>query len=70
MTAEFERDLRKFMRVRHLSTKAEAVRTAIKECLEHSTYAKKTDFSSWVGLGKQVPTNKKNKFKSDDDLWN
>lgn len=69
MTAEFERDLRKFMRVRHLTTKAEAVRTAIKECLERSTYATKADFSSWAGLGNQAPLNKKNKFKSDDDLW-
>jgi|GEM_PF-1710227 len=70
MTPEFERDLRKFMRVRHLPSKAKAIRTAIRECLEHSVYhAKKTDFSSWIGLGKQVPPNKKNKFHSDDDLW-
>lgn len=70
MTTEFARDLRSFMKARHLKTKAEAVRVAIKEGLEHTIYHEKaTDFSTWVGLGKQVPTNKKPKFRSDDDLW-
>jgi len=70
MTPTFERDLLKFMKIRHLKNKSEAIRIAIKEGLEHSIYAAQpTDFSSWVGLAKQVPFNKKSKFKSDDDLW-
>lgn len=69
MTPEFERDLLKLMRIRHLSTKSEAVRMAIKECLEHSYRVKTTEFSSWIGLGNEAPANKKTKFKSDDDLW-
>ncbi len=70
MTAKFENELLKFMKLRHIPTKAEAVRIAIKEGLEHTVgYMKSTDFSAWVGLGNQVPTNKKVKFRSDDDLW-
>ncbi|HSW94092.1 MAG TPA: hypothetical protein VLJ15_07060 [Gammaproteobacteria bacterium] len=69
MTPGFERELAKFMKIRHLKTKAEAVRIAIKEGLEHSVQAKPTDFSAWVGIGKEIPNNKKPRFHSDDDLW-
>lgn len=70
MTPELEKNLLKYMRVRHLKSKAEAIRTAIKEGLEHAVYqSKSTDFSSWLGLGNKIPVNKKNKFRSDDDLW-
>jgi hypothetical protein len=70
MTPLFENQLLKFMKLRHISTKAEAIRVAVKEGLEHSIgYAKSTDFSAWLGLGKQALTNKKMKFHSDDDLW-
>lgn len=70
MTPLFEHALREFMKLRHISTKAEAVRTAIQEGLEHAAYGtKKTDFSSWMGLAKQVPENRKPKFSSSDELW-
>lgn len=70
MSPEFEKDLLKFMRARRLKTKAEAIRTAIKEGLEHTIgHAKHVNFQTWIGLGKQAPLNKKNKFHSDDDLW-
>lgn len=70
MTSSFERDLRRLMKVRHIKTKAEAVRVAIQETLEHTTsHLKPLDFSSWVGAATQVPINKKPRFKSDDDLW-
>jgi hypothetical protein len=70
MTATFEKDLLKFMKIRHIPTKSEAIRIAIKEGLEHTAgRLKAPDFSEWAGLGKEVPQNKKLKFKSDDDLW-
>jgi len=70
ITPAFEQELLKFMKIRHIPTKAEAIRVAIKEGLEHSIgHIKTSDFSDWVGLGNQAPTNKKIKFKSDDDLW-
>jgi hypothetical protein len=70
MTAELEKNLLKFMRVRHLKSKAEAIRTAIKEGLEHSMkQPKQVDFSSWIGLGVQAPVNDQPQFNSDNDLW-
>lgn len=70
MTRTLARDLNNFMKIRHIKTKAEAVRTAIKEGLEHSAdFVRPVDFSTWVGLGIQIPTNKKPKFKTDKDLW-
>lgn len=70
MNPLFAKDLKKLMKIRHIKTKAEAVRTAVRESLEHSILSiKPTDFSEWVGLGQQVPTNEKTKFKSDNDLW-
>ena len=70
MNQVFEKELLKFMKLRHITTKAEAVRIAIREGLAHSIgHPKSNDFSAWVGLGNQIPTNKKTKFRSDDDLW-
>jgi hypothetical protein len=71
MTPLFEQILREFMKARHIRTKAEAIRTAVTEGLEHTSLnAKPTDFSTWAGLAIQIPMNKKTKFHSDDDLWN
>jgi hypothetical protein len=70
MTPSFERDLSKYMKLRHIQTKSEAIRMAIKEGIQHAAaQAKVADFSSWLGLGLEVPVNKKTKFSSDDDLW-
>jgi hypothetical protein len=70
VTAHFERDLNKFMKLRHITTKSEAIRLAIKEGIQHaSAHVKPENFTHWLGLAKQVPTNKKAKFSSDDDLW-
>lgn len=71
MSSGFARDLQKFMKIRRIKTKAEAVRTAIREGLEHSTnLVKPIDFNTWLGLGLQVPLNKNPKFETDNDLWN
>ncbi len=70
MTPAFEKKLLRLMKVRNITTKAEAIRVAVNETLEHSIHkVESTDFSTWVGLAKKVPTNAKPRFKSDDDLW-
>lgn len=70
MTPDLEKDLQKFMKARHIDTKAGAIRLAIKEGLEHlARHAKKVDFSDWMGLATQAPVNTKKRFRSDDDLW-
>ena len=70
LTPSFEKDLNKFMKLRHINTKSEAIRVAIKEGIYHSMARSKTvNFTNWLGLANQAPTNKKAKFSSDDDLW-
>ena len=70
LNPSFEKDLSKFMRLRHINTKSEAIRTAIKEGIQHlTTHAKPVNFSTWLGLAKEAPVNKKAKFSSDKDLW-
>jgi len=67
---EFERDLTRFMRLRGLRTKSEAIRLAVREGLERAraTPAGKS-FSSWAGAGLAVALNPAPRFESDDDLW-
>jgi hypothetical protein len=70
LTPNFEKDLNKFMKLRHIDTKSEAIRVAIKEgIMRAAAHTKSVDFTSWLGLATEVPTNKKAKFSSDDDLW-
>lgn len=70
LTPSFEKDLHKFMRLRHIKTKSEAIRIAIKEGIKHSmAFSKVANFTSWLGVANEVPTNKKTKFTSDNDLW-
>lgn len=70
MTPIFEKNLRHLMKVRHIETKAEAIRIAVNEALEHFILnIKPTDFTTWIGLAKQSPINTKPQFKSDDGLW-
>lgn len=70
LTSSFESNLRKFMKLRHIKTKSEAIRIAIKEGVERaSAYSSPTNFSDWLGFANQVPVNKNVKFSSDNDLW-
>lgn len=69
LTPSFEKDLNKFMRLRNISTKSEAIRIAIKEGVERMANHKTVNFTSWLGSANEVPVNKNAKFSSDDDLW-
>jgi len=70
MTPAFEKTLHRLMKVRHINTKAEAIRIAVKEALEHSILnTRPVDFSEWIGLAEKAFVNTKPRFKSDDDLW-
>ena len=58
------------MKIKHIIIKAEVIQWVVKETLKRSTLqGKPNDFSNWVGLAKQVPANKKPRFRSDGDLW-
>jgi Arc/MetJ-type ribon-helix-helix transcriptional regulator len=70
MTQEFARDLNRLMKNLKVKSKAEAIRVAVRECLEHALEKRTpTDFRTWIGRAKEMPLNKKPRFKSDDDLW-
>lgn len=68
LTPEFERDLTAFMKERGIGTKSEAIRVAVREGLLRS--AKSTNRPSFQSLlGSLKQTNRRPKFKTEDDLW-
>jgi len=69
LTAEFERQLQKYMQIRGLHTKAEAIRATVKESLEYRlAHTTVTNFRSWIGRGLSS-TPHKARFKYEDDIW-
>jgi hypothetical protein len=67
---EFERDLARFMRLRGLRTKSEAIRLAVREGLERAQAAPaRKSFTAWAGAGLAAAPNPEPRFRSDDDLW-
>ena len=72
MTPDLQQSLDELMRLRHLKSKAEAIREAIREALARERDRRRsrpTDFMSWLGLGKTAPENPHPRFSTDDDLW-
>ena len=70
LTPEFQQSLADYMRLRHLKTKSEAIRQAVREALERERSRRRTaDFTAWLGLANRVPQNPHPRFTSDDDLW-
>jgi len=69
VTAEFERDLRQFMKQRNISRKSDAIRQALREAAERSAGAGKSDFRSWLGMGLKAPLRAKPRFRNERDLW-
>lgn len=69
LTPEFERTLKRFMRLRGLRNKSEAIRTAVREAAERDRHAAPADFRAWLGAGRGAPLNPHPRFVTDDDLW-
>ena len=70
MTPAFERVLKRFMEIREIRTKSEAIRLAVEESLDRELRnASSTDFTSWLGLGKAAAENLAPRFPSHDALW-
>jgi Arc/MetJ-type ribon-helix-helix transcriptional regulator len=69
VTAEFERDLRQFMKQRKISRKSDAIRQALREAAERSAGAGKSDFRSWLGMGLTAPLRAQPRFRNERDLW-
>jgi hypothetical protein len=68
VTSEFERDLRRFMKQRGISSKSDAIRRAVHDAAARSAPAA-YDYRSWLGLGLRGPLNPTPRFRSEDDLW-
>lgn len=70
ITPEFDEALRRFMRLRGLENKSEAVRLAVWEGLERAEAGGRAcDFGEWLGAAVEAPVNPRPRFSSDDDLW-
>ena len=70
LTKDFLEDLKAYMRLKGLSKKSEAIRTALKEALIHSKASKRNfNYRSWVAKGLRAPLNSRSRFSGEDDLW-
>jgi hypothetical protein len=69
ITPVFEETLEKFMRIRKIRTRSDAIRIAVAEALERTLPSQKPDFSSWLGCANTAPLNPAPRFGSEDDLW-
>ena len=70
MTEQFAAALRRFMRLRGIRNKSEAVRVAVNEGLDRAfREVRPCDFTRWIGAGLKAGRNSRPKFKSHDDLW-
>lgn len=66
----FEEELSRFMALRGIKDRFEAIRTAVHEGLKGElAKEKKSDFRAWLGAGNGPGLNPNPRFKTDDDLW-
>jgi hypothetical protein len=69
VTSEFERDLKRFMKLRGIPHKSDAVRTAVHEAVTRTSGGPDYDYRAWLGIGLRAPLNPKRRFRTEDDLW-
>jgi hypothetical protein len=70
MTPEFEAALSRFMRMRGIRRKSDAIRIAIAEGVERGTGRPvECRFSDWLGAATREPLNQSPRFRSDDEIW-
>ncbi len=70
LTDEFKKALTRFMELRNIKSRSEAVRIAVHEGLKNAEAKQgKTNFDAWLGAGLGPGFNPNPRFKSDDNLW-
>jgi hypothetical protein len=70
MTPEFEAALSRFMRMRGIRKKSDAIRIAIAEGVERGPgRGAACRFSDWLGAATREPLNPSPRFRSDDEIW-
>jgi len=70
LTPAFEENLARYMQIRGIRSKSEAIRIAVQEGLERSIAGQsEVDFTSWVGSALGEGESVAPRFSSDGDLW-
>jgi Arc/MetJ-type ribon-helix-helix transcriptional regulator len=70
VTPGFDDTLRRFMRLRRIKSKSEAIRTAVAESLQRSAAARPpVDYRTWLGVASQPPVSGRPRFASHGALW-
>jgi hypothetical protein len=69
MTEAFEKKLKRYMRVRGIKTKSDAVRTAVEESLRLAEKPRKFSINDLYGLAKNLPKTPRSQWLTEDDLW-
>ena len=70
INSEFEEILSRYMRIRNIQTKSEALRTAVREGLASAIeLSGHTHFRGWIGMGCGDDSNPNPRFSSDNELW-
>ncbi len=69
MSPAFEQKLKRFMRLRGIKTKSDAVRTAVDDALRLAQKAPTVHLRDLLGAAKLLPQRPRSEWLSDDDLW-
>ncbi len=70
LTTSFEKELKRYMKIKGFAKKSEALRQAISDALKQQSSRRRVDFRKWRGLALKAPLNSKPRFKNEDELWN
>lgn len=65
----FQEALARFMRLRRISSKREAIRVAVDEPVQRLERTRRPDFHAWIGAALEAPLNEAPRFGSRDELW-
>jgi hypothetical protein len=69
ITPAFDRALRRFMRVRGIKTKSEAIRAAVEEAARAAEEKQKIPLETLLGAASRQPQTPRSQWLTDDDLW-
>jgi len=69
VSAAFEQKLKRFMRLRGIKTKSDAVRTAVDDALRLAQKAPTVPLRDLLGAAKLLRQRPRGEWLSDDDLW-
>jgi hypothetical protein len=69
VSSAFEQKLKRYMRVRGIKTKSDAVHAAVDEALRLAQKSPTVNLRDLVGAAKQLPLRPRKKWLNEDDLW-